>query len=72
MAEEANIEIKVFLDDGDVITTHVASYPEAQTIVGSALKAGYADIDGVVTTYYPTHRIAKIRVKANIILPPKQ
>jgi hypothetical protein len=68
---ETGIEIRVYLDNGDVKTQFVASYAESQAVVGASLTAGYADIDGVVTTYYPTNRIAKIRVEADIILPPK-
>lgn len=67
---ETGIEIKIYLDNGDVKTQYVESYPEAQAIVGVSLTAGYADINGVVTKYYPTHRIAKIRVEADIIIPP--
>lgn len=67
---ETGIQVKVYLDNGDVKTQIVESYPEAQAIVGVSLTAGYSEVDGVVTTYYPTHRIARIRVEADIILPP--
>ena len=69
-ADNNGIEIRIYLDDGEVKTQFVESYPEAQAIVGVSLTAGYADIDGVVTVYYPTHRIVKIRVEADIIIPP--
>ncbi|GAG22612.1 unnamed protein product [marine sediment metagenome] len=70
MGEKERINIRVYLDDGSVKGQTVGSYPEAAVIVEESLTAGYADHSGRVTVYYPTHRIAKIKVEADIIIPP--
>jgi hypothetical protein len=67
---ETRIEVRIYLEDGDEKTQYVESYPDAQEIVEDSLAAGYAEISGATTTYYPTHRIAKIKVEADIVIPP--
>ena len=70
MAEKERIRVSVYLDDGSVKSVFVASYPEAHEIVKEGLLRGFADHSGRFSVYYPTHRIVKIEVEADIIIPP--